>query len=80
MFPLDESVKDQHQTAHEECLVLIKTLQITYICVSYCFCKIANFQTIKFLEKSISDKKTFGQEFLRKFDCPEVFGFKVLKY
>ena len=37
MFQNDGNEKEQRQTVHEECLVLVKTLQIRYICVFIVF-------------------------------------------
>ena len=66
MFQNDGNEKEQRQTVHEECLVLVKTLQIRYICVCIVFEKKPS-DDKTFGHKSIPDKQTFGQVFVRKF-------------
>ena len=66
MFQNDENEKEQHQAVHEECLVVIKTLQITHICAFKLVLKKTNFQTIKFSDKKVFRANTLSDKSLSK--------------
>ena len=73
MFQNDEHEKERHRTVHEECLMLIKTLQITFIlCFSIAF-ENKNFGAMSLLDKKVfqrnklSDKSLSASLIVRKF-------------